>query len=360
MTLTRRGFEALRVAAVDRLCADAVAVTFDVPPELAAAYDFAPGQSVTVRREIDGAEHRRSYSVCAPAGAPLRIGVREVPGGLFSRWLGREVRPGDRVEVQSPSGRFVADPSVPGRHLAVAAGSGITPVLSIAASVLRHPASSVTLVVANRGSASVMFLDELADLKDRHGPRLELVHVLSREPRDAELLSGRLDGERLLRVLAAVDPRPGAAARYDHAWLCGPLDLVEQLRVTLVDAGLPPARVHRELFFAGDEPPPRAPLRVEEIPAGGSTAVTVVLDGLRSTVRVPRDRPLLDGLRPTRADLPYACRGGVCGTCRARVTGGRVEMLRNHALEPDEVAAGYTLTCQAVPLDEQVVVDYDA
>ena len=200
MTLTatptsrlRRGFAALPVAAVDRLCADAVAVTFDVPPELAAAYAFAPGQSVTLRRDVGGVEQRRSYSVCAPAGGPLRIGVREVPGGLFSRWLCHELSPGDLVEVQPPSGRFVAAPTVPARHLAVAAGSGITPVLSIAASVLRDPRASVTLVAANRGAGSVMFLDELADLKDRHGPRFELVHVLSREPRDAELLSGRLD-----------------------------------------------------------------------------------------------------------------------------------------------------------------------
>src|SRR5919199_2617859 len=196
-TRRRPQFHPLTVAGIERLTDDAVAVTFDVPPDLADDYAFKPGQALTLRRVDDGRDERRSYSICAPMGAPPRVGVREVPGGFFSSWLVHEVRPGDAIEVLPPSGTFTADLDVPADHVFVVAGSGITPALSLAASVLRDGESTVTVFYGNRRTNTVMFADELADLKDAHGPRLQLVHVLSREPRDAELTSGRLDAVRL-------------------------------------------------------------------------------------------------------------------------------------------------------------------
>lgn len=349
-----RTFHPLRVAAVDRLTEDAAALTFDVPPDLAATFRFDAGQSLTLRRVVDGREHRRSYSLCAPAGAPPRVGVRTVPGGLFSTWLVEEVRPGDVVEVQRPSGSFRATAEQGGRHLCVAAGSGITPVLSVAATVLRHPEAQVTLVYANRRASTVMFADELADLKDRYGARLSLLHVLSREPRDVELFSGRLDAERLGRIVDALVP----VDDLDHAWLCGPLGMVTDARTVLASRGVPAGRVHAELFHV-DGPPP-APRREEGVPAGATSAVTLVLDGRRSTDRLPRDATLLDGAQRVRADLPFACRGGVCGTCRARVVAGAADMRRNYALDPAEVAAGFVLTCQSYPTGDALTVDFDA
>ncbi|GAA1684041.1 phenylacetate-CoA oxygenase/reductase subunit PaaK [Nonomuraea maheshkhaliensis] len=348
-------FHPLAVSAVDRLCEDAAAITFDVPGELRDAYAFGAGQSLTLRRVIDGREHRRSYSICAPAGAAPRIGVREIPGGLFSSWLVHEVRPGTRIDVQPPAGSWRADPGTGERHLCVAAGSGITPMLSVAATVLTHPAAQVSLLYGNRTSRTVMFAEELGDLKNRYGPRLQVVHTLSREPRDVELLSGRLDGDRLRRLLTTLVP----VEVFDHVWLCGPLRMIEESRAVLAELGVPAERVHVELFYA-DAPPPPPRRTGGGIPAGATTELTTVLDGLRTTSTVSRDVPILDAAQATRADLPFACKGGVCGTCRAVVRSGEVDMRRSYALEPSEVAAGFVLTCQTYPVGGNVTVDYDA
>jgi ring-1,2-phenylacetyl-CoA epoxidase subunit PaaE len=348
-------FHPLTVTAVDRLCEDAAAITFAVPDELRDAYAFRAGQSLTLRRVIDGREHRRSYSICAPAGAAPRIGVREIPGGMFSSWLVHEVRPGTRIEVQPPTGAWQADPGRGERHLCVAAGSGITPMLSVAATVLTHPAAQVSLLYANRTSRTVMFTEELGDLKNRYGPRLQVVHTLSREPRDVELLSGRLDADRLRRLLTTLIP----VEVFDHVWLCGPLAMIEQARPVLAGLGVPAGRVHVELFYA-DAPPPPPRRTGNGLPDGATTELTTVLDGLRTTSTVSRRTTLLDGAQATRADLPFACKGGVCGTCRAVVRTGEVDMRRNYALEPAEVAAGFVLTCQTYPVGESVTVDYDA
>ncbi len=356
MTVSARGaFHRLTVADVTRLCEDAVSVGFDVPPGLAGAYAFRAGQSLTLRRVVDGRDERRSYSICVPEGAAPRIGVREVPDGLFSRWLTRELRPGQEVEVSTPAGSFTPDLDSPGHHVLIAAGSGITPVLSIIATVLRDPAARATLLYGNRRAGTVMFADELADLKDRYPARLELIHVLSREPREAGLFTGRLDRDKL-RALLPLLPLPGPAA---HWWLCGPLGLVTGAAGVLREAGVPAARIHRELFYAGDVPPP--PVSHAEAPVTGpASEVTVVLDGRSTTVKLARDTPVLDGVQRARPDLPFACKGGVCGTCRAKVTAGQVAMRRNFALDEPEVAAGFVLTCQSLPVSDAVTVDYDA
>ena len=348
-------FHALTVAEVEELTDDAVAVTFDVPDDLAGEFAFTPGQSLTLRRVVDGVEQRRQYSISAPAGARPRVGVREIPDGLFSRWLVNDVRPGDAIDVQTPSGRFCPDPALleGGRHLCIAAGSGITPMLSVASSVLAN-GGEVTLLYGNRTTGSVMFAEELADLKNSHGPQLQLVHVLSREPRDVELFSGRLDGDRLRRLLTVLAP----SSTFDHVWICGPHQMLEEARAVLADLGVPADRVHFELFYV-DAPPPELS-RFEDVPTGETTEVTVVLDGLTTTAALPREQTVLDGAQAMRADLPFACKGGVCGTCRARVTAGGVDMRRNYALEPAEVEAGFVLTCQSFPVGDSVTVDYDA
>ncbi|WP_254052138.1 1,2-phenylacetyl-CoA epoxidase subunit PaaE [Aeromicrobium sp. A1-2] len=350
----RAAFHALTVTSVERLTDDSAAVTFDVPSDLRSAFDFGAGQSLTLRRVIEGTEHRRSYSICAAVGASPRIGVREIPEGLFSSWLVHDVRPGDRIEVQTPTGSFRADPDGGERHLCIAAGSGITPMISIASSVLTHPDARVTMLYGNRTSGSVMFAEELADLKNRYGSRFDLAHVLSREPRDVELFSGRLEADRLRRLLTVLVP----VGAVDHVWLCGPFGMISDARGVLAELGVPPERVHFELFYV-DEPPPELH-RADHVVSGITSDVTIVLDGRTTTAPMSRDESVLDGAAATRHDLPFACKGGVCGTCRARVTSGEVEMRRNYALEDAEVEAGYVLTCQSHPVSESVTVDFDA
>jgi ring-1,2-phenylacetyl-CoA epoxidase subunit PaaE len=346
-------FHALTVAAVERLCDDAVAVTFDVPDALRDLYAFRPGQYLTLRQETAGGEERRSYSICAPGGAAPRVGVRRVAGGLFSEWLVDKLQAGDAVEVGPPSGSFTPDLVAGTHHGLIAAGSGITPVLSIAASLLAaHDDTHVTLLYGNRRTDTVMFTEEIADLKNAHGPRLHLLHVLSREPTEADIFNGRLDAARLRTLFGALVDVGGV----DHWWLCGPLGMTEDAVAVLTDLGVDRKRVHRELFYV-DEPPPE-PVRHEE-EVGGGSEVTIVLNGRSTQLTLPRTVSVLDAAQKVRGDLPFACKGGVCGTCRAKVTGGEVTMRRNFALEDDEVAAGFVLTCQTLPVSDKVTVDYD-
>ncbi len=351
----RAEFRPLKVADVERLTDDAVAVTFDVPPDLADEYHFLPGQSLTLRRLIDGREERRSYSICAPAGQPPRVGVREVPDGMFSTWLTREVRVGDEIEVLPPTGRFTPDLTAAGHHVFIAAGSGITPVLSIAGSVLTNPDTQVTLLYGNRRTDTVMFAEDLADLKDEYNTQLDLVHVLSREPREAELFTGRLNGDKLRILLPALID----VQSVDHWWLCGPFGMVTDAQQVLDEFGVDRARVHQELFYVDDIPPPPV-LHEEAGIEGPSSEVLVVLDGRSTPVTIARDMTVLDGAQRVRPDLPFACKGGVCGTCRAKVVAGEVDLRRNYALDQSELDAGFVLTCQSLPVSDAVTVDYDA
>ena len=348
---SRTEFHPLTVARVDPLTDDSAAVTFDVPAGLAEKFTFAPGQSLTIKR---GGE-RRSYSICATKGHAPRIGVREVAGGAVSGWLVHEVRAGDVIEVAEPSGSFTPDLAKPGHHVLIAAGSGITPVLSIAGSVLAAgDGSAVTLLYGNRRNDSVMFADEIADLKDAFPARICLVHLLSREPQEVELFNGRLDAAKLRSLL----PVTVEVATVDHWWLCGPFGLVEDAIGVLTSLGVDRDRIHRELFYVEEEPPAEA-MHIEA-PAGPGAEVTVLLDGRASTATIAPGTPILDGAQQVRPDLPFACKGGVCGTCRALLVKGEVTMRRNYALERSELEAGYVLTCQALPASDQITVDYDA
>ena len=348
-------FHRLRVASVERLTDDAVAVTFDVPQHLGADYAFTAGQHVNV--SVPGGDGiRRSYSICAPQGSGLlRIAIKRIPDGTFSSFALAALSPGDELDVMTPAGRFTPDLDVGNakHYVAVAAGSGITPVISIIGSILQvEPASRVTLVYGNRTSQTVMFLDELSDLKDVYPDRLHLVHVLSRESRETDLLSGRIDEARLERFLGTLIP----PETVDEWYLCGPLELVTTARRVLLAHGVDRARVHSELFHVG-EPPPPPPL---DRPATLSV-VSAVLDGRRSTVELADpDETVLEAVLRVRNDAPFACKGGVCGTCRAKLLDGKLDMERNFALEEDEVQAGYVLTCQSHPSTPEVSLDYDA
>lgn len=354
-------FHPLRVADVEQLTPDAVALTFAVPPELSEEYAFAAGQHLTLRAVLDGEEVRRSYSICSPpSSGRLRIAVKRLEGGVFSGHALEQIRVGDVVDVLRPAGRFGVrlDPANATHYAAIVAGSGITPVLAILEAVLEtEPASRFTLVYGNRDAGSVMFLDELADDKDRYPDRLQLVHVLSREERDAELLSGRIDAAKLDRLLATVVP-PGDV---DEWLLCGPFEMVEQVRDELLARGVPNRRIHLELFHVEGEPlPVRRPAAASGATDADAAQVTVRLDGRTTTFRMPPEGSVLDATLAVRADAPYACKGGVCGTCRAKLVDGRVSMARRYALDDDEVEAGFVLACQSVPLTSTVELDFDA
>jgi len=341
-------FHTLRVAAIEALTDDSVALSLAVPEQLRAAYAFTAGQHVAIR--VPGDDIRRSYSLCVPPTATeLRIGVKRLPGGMFSQKVLEDLRVGDELEVMTPMGRFGSALQGLTRPAFVAAGSGITPVLSMAAVALADPeVAEVTVVDCNRTQRDVMFLDDLADLKDLHPTRLQLVHVLTREPQESPLLSGRIDADRLRQIRAAL------VGDADGWFLCGPFDLVTTVHEALVADGVDPGSIHTELFHAEALPPTLA----VDTPATG-TEVTATLGGLQTSFTVQPGEHVLDALLRVRGDAPYACKGGVCGTCRAHLHEGSVSMDANWALEPDEVADGYVLTCQSRPTSERLVLDYD-
>ena len=354
----------LTVTRVERLTDAAVAVSFAVPDELAAEYAFQPGQHLTLRHRIGGQDVRRSYSICLSRADALRrreirVGSAVVPGGAMSTWLNQEVAPGDRIEVLPPLGTFTCPPR-PGRprhHVAIAAGSGITPVLALLTSALEdEPDSRATLIYGNRRSDSVMFLEELEDLKNAHPGRFHLIHVLSREPQEVELFTGRITPERLEQFFATILPPQDV----DEWYLCGPFPMVEGARELLADKGIDPEHVHHEVFHV-DVPEDRQVLPEAEPGAPAEAVVTVNLDGRSTRIEMPsKAETILDATLRERPDAPYSCTGGVCGTCRARVVAGEVTMERNYALEADEVAAGVVLACQAHPVTDEVTLDYDA
>ena len=353
-------FHSLRVRRVTPLTHDAVTVEFDVPPELAGAYAFTQGQHITIRWGPDGAQERRNYSICAPVSSRmLRIAVRRLGGGAFSTYVAERLRAGDRLEVMTPTGRFFTDLDAANskHYVAIAAGSGITPILSILATTLEtEPRSRFTLLYGNRDLRSIMFLDELRELTGGYPDRFTLLNILSREPQEAELLLGRLDRAKLETLFSTAV----SVEAVDEWFLCGPYDMVDGARRLLLERGVAERHVHTELFFVADTPamstPPDPAPKTET-----ASSVTVVLDGRRTTFDLaPHGESILEAVLRRRTDAPFACKGGVCGTCRAKLLEGDVEMARNWALEDAEMARGYVLTCQSRPRSPTVVLDYDA
>ncbi|MBG6084099.1 1,2-phenylacetyl-CoA epoxidase subunit PaaE [Zhihengliuella flava] len=376
----RAAFHTLDVAEVRRLTADAVEVTFAVPESLEGEFDYVPGQYVALRKELPDAEGtvqeiRRSYSICAePVPGEIRVAIKRDLGGIFSTWANEHLAAGEKIDVMSPTGAFISKHKMTGLNdpesidtdtehtfVAVAAGSGITPVLAIARTVLAaNDSTRFDLIYANKASADVMFLEELADLKDRYPSRFALHHVLSREQRISPLLSGRIDAEKLTALLDNVI----RTDQVDEWFLCGPFELVQLVRDSLDTKGVEADHVRYELFTTGKPAKPEGhigrPVQVDE--AGDNFEIEFRLDGLQGEVKSPKSggETILNAALRARPDVPFACAGGVCGTCRAKLTDGDVKMGENYALEQDEVDNGYILTCQSRPTSDRVRVDFDA
>lgn len=353
-------FHPLRVVALTAETAEAVTVTLEPDPADQAAFAFAAGQHLTLRAEIDGEDVRRNYSLCLPPGSGrLRVAIKGVAGGVFSTWARQALKPGATIESMTPRGHFTwaFTPEAAHTYLAFAGGSGITPILSlIATGLAMEPGSRFTLLYGNRSSSSIMFLEELADLKDRYMGRLQVYHFLTGEADDVELFNGRLDADRIADVLESlVDPRA-----VDVAFICGPQGMMDAAERAMLEAGVHPDRVLVERFGAGPAVAGSAQHRAVAAQAEG-LSVQVTLEGRRRRVAFHAESGnILDSARAAGLPAPYACKAGVCATCRARLISGRVQMAANYGLSADEVEAGYILTCQAVPLTEDVVVDYDA
>lgn len=394
----RPSFHALTVKEVRRLTDDAIEVSFHVPPELAGQFDYLPGQYIALRTTLPDAsgglhEVRRSYSICAEprsfedGSSEIRVAVKKDLGGLFSTWANSELKAGDTLDVMSPMGAFVSRHGRDGKtvernrmnsmnnpeelagdvaasgeasFVAIAAGSGITPVIAIARTLLAaNPECRFDLIYANKAAMNVMFLEELADLKDKYPQRLAIHHVLSREQRIAPLLSGRIDAEKLQQLLGTAIH----AEDVDEWFLCGPFELVQLCRDTLAERGVDPENIRFELFTSGkpDRPEGNAgrPVVVDE--SQDTYKITFKLDGLQGEVASPTQasESILNAALRVRPDVPFACAGGVCGTCRAKVVTGTVTMDENYALEQDELDKGYVLTCQSHPTSAEVTVDFD-
>ncbi len=347
-------FHRLPVASVDPITDDATLVTFGVPEELRDEFRFAPGQHVTVKTDLGGEGVRRNYSICAPATrAMLRIAVKHIPGGAFSSFVHEQLKAGDMLEVMTPTGRFSTplDPLHQKHYAAIVVGSGITPILSMLQTTLEiETESRFTLVYGNQTKDSTMFRSELDELEARYSDRLEILHVLSRDPRHTPELCGRIDRDKLERWLEG----PLAPDGVDEWFLCGPLELTTVVRDTLLDHHVATEHIHLELFF-GYATDPQQPAR--HYPP---SSVTVTLSGRQSTFELGPGDSLLEGALQARPDVPYACMGGACGTCRAKLIDGTVEMDHNYALSQAELDAGYVLTCQSHATSPTVTIDYDA
>jgi ring-1,2-phenylacetyl-CoA epoxidase subunit PaaE len=344
-------FQRLRVAALRRTTADAVVVTFDAPD---AFRSFTPGQYLTLRATIDGHDVRRCYSICSGLDeTTLQVAIKHLPGGRFSTWANTVLREGDTLLAMRPEGRFgvAIDPAASRVFAGFAAGSGITPVLSILQTVLaREAGSRFFLFLGNRAGRDIMFRDQLEDLKDRYLSRLSVFHVLSREKQELDILNGRLDPEKI-PALTRLMPPP------DHVFVCGPQGMIEGIEPALAMAGVPPERIHVGRFTPSTDivPPPAV------VPENAPPAViaTLIIDGARIEVPMATGETIVEAALRAGRDPPFSCRAGMCCTCRARLLEGRVNMATNYSLEPWETEAGFVLTCQARPLTERVVVDYD-
>jgi ring-1,2-phenylacetyl-CoA epoxidase subunit PaaE len=348
-------FHSLRIAEVRRETPDCISVAFEVPAALAEEFRYAPGQHLSLRAVLDGEELRRSYSICSGLDdGELRVAIKKVGGGRFSSWANEALRPGQRIDVMTPDGRFTVpiDPAHAKHYIAFAAGSGITPILSLAKTLLaREPQSRFTLVYGNRRAAGTMFVEELAALKNRHLTRFMLLPVFSREDQEVDLFNGRIDATKVRRILAElVSPQ-----HIDEAFVCGPASMLDEVEQELARSGVPSARVHVERFGT-----PGAATGVAAAPDAADARLTILIDGVRREVEFHRHHgSVLEAGRAAGLDLPYSCKGGMCCTCRAKLLDGEVKMHRNFALEKADLEAGFVLTCQSYPRTERVLLSFD-
>ncbi len=359
-------FHDLQVASVSPEAAGSVALALSVPDALLESFDFQPGQYLTLRSKIDGADVRRSYSICCTHSHlknhhELVVGIRPMEGGVFSNWAAHNLKAGDTLSVMPPDGRFVSKRPRALHRVGFAAGSGITPILSIMASTLEdQPESKFTLVFGNRRMSSVMFNEALQDLKDRFAGRLTLIHILSRQAQEVDLLEGRIDAAKVKSIIDTLLP----VGSMDEVFICGPEAMIEVTEKALLDAGVPAKQVHTERFTSPtlETLTPEARKAVVanlKLPAGGQVALTVVLDGKAHALRVNPGELVLDAALAAGLDLPFSCKGGVCATCRCKVITGSVAMDKNFGLEAWETDKGFVLSCQSRPTSESVTVSFD-
>jgi ring-1,2-phenylacetyl-CoA epoxidase subunit PaaE len=351
-------FHRLAIDDLRREASDAVSMTFAIPEELAQSFAFTSGQYLTLRTMVDGEEVRRSYSICSsPDDKELRIAIKKVDGGAFSSWVLEQLKSGDELDVMTPTGRFgvAHTPDEARIHVGFAAGSGITPIMSIIRGILaRESKSRFFLFYGNRTTSGMLFRQALEELKDRFMDRLSVFHVLSQEEQDLPILYGRLDREKVLVFLRAMVP----AQAVDHVFICGPVAMSEEIAATCEELGVPAERVHVERFVSGLGGKPRTKAIVAPEAPSKATA-SLIVDGKRKDVPIADGESILDAALRAGMDLPYACKGGMCSTCRAKIVEGETRMDVNYSLEPWELQAGFVLTCQAHPVSERIVVDYD-
>lgn len=354
-------FHPLRVRRIEPDTSEAVIVSFDVPEELREVFGFTQGQYLTLRKEIDGQDLRRSYSICAGVDdGELRVGVRKVQGGTFSNWINSALQPGDTLQVMAPEGRFFVpiEPEAHRHHVGIAGGSGITPILSIMKTVLaREPFARFTLIYGNRSLKSTMFKEEIEDLKNRYMTRLALQHVFSDEHTDVPINMGVMNREKIAEFLEGLVP----AGQIDHVYICGPFQMNDEAEAALLGAGVPEERIHIERFGIAQPAGPVGAVVHEALPGDAEQArITIVRDGVSREIPFTKGQPsILDAASSAGLEVPYSCTSGVCGTCRAKLLEGEVRMERNFALDKNEVAGGFILTCQAHPLTERVVLSFD-
>src|SRR6202140_2256820 len=351
-------FHRLAVNDRRRESADAISLTFAIPPALADDYSFSPGQYLTLRTTMDAEEVRRSYSICSgPDDGELRIAVKKVDGGAFSSWAADELKCGDQLDVMTPTGRFgvAPAPDQARTYVGFAAGRGIPPILSITKGVrAREPLSRFFLFYGNRSTSGMLFREALEELKDRFIQRFSLFHVISGEEQDIPILHGRLDGEKVRVLLRSLVP----AASVDHVFVCGPTGMSEDIEATCRDIGIAADKIHVERFVSGLGGKPR-PKTIVPVTAPPKAHAALIIDGKRPEGPVADGEAILDaGLRAGRVS-PFACKGGMCSPCRAKLVEGTAQMEVNYSLEPWELEKGFILTCQARPTTDKVVVDYD-
>ena len=360
-------FHDLTVARVNPEAAGAVAITFAVPAELQERFAFEPGQFLTLRSTIDGQDVRRNYSICSTRSrygshGELEVGIRPMEGGVFSNWAATQLKAGDTLAVMPPDGRFTIRKPRALHRVGFAAGSGITPILSIIASTMEESDSAkFTLVYGNRRMSSVMFNEALQDLKDKYKNRLTLIHVLSRQAQEVPLLEGRIDAAKVQQLIDTLLP----AKSMDEVFVCGPEAMIDAVQAALTSAGVPAERIYSERFTSPTlenlTPDARRAAVVQpdpEAPAG-QVQLTVLIDGKSHELAMRTDQHVLDVALSAGLDLPYSCKAGVCCTCRAKVLDGAVVMDKNFTLEADEMAQGFVLSCQARPTSDRLVVSYD-
>ena len=349
-------FHRLVIADIREETPDAVSLGFAVPPRLARAYRFLPGQYLTLRATVEGENIRRSYSICSGLGdGELRVAVKRVAGGALSNFVHDRLKAGDAIEAMTPAGGFVLPPAAgPRTIVAIACGSGITPILAhLKTALAREPRTSFVLLYGNRTGRDIMFAEALAALKDRYLDRLSLTHVLSREMQDSPVLHGRLDRARIALLLRGV-------AAIDDVLLCGPAAMMDEAAPAFAARGVAPERIHREYFTPGEGG------RAVPMPAAAAATTApaaiaeIVIDGRHHEVPLPLGVSVIDAARAQGIELPFSCKGGMCCSCRARLVEGRAEMAVNYSLQPWEIAAGFILTCQARPLTPRIVLDFDA